>query len=198
MRIHDRIGIALGRLAPRSLTNRVFALYGATLMLFVGAGLAFFLTRQYDELVENGQRSAAILIEVVTQAVRDSAVIGDYDTLRRSLQVAVQGPTFSSASFVDLFGGRIQVENAEPLRSAPPDWFISFMESRFDEIHRTINVGGKDYGVLKLHFDAAHAAGELWSLSTLAVAGALAGLLLGLVPILLLLRRWLVGACPVS
>ncbi len=193
MRILVRIGAALGQIAPRSLTNRVFALYGATLLLFVGAGLAFFLTRQYDELVENGQRSAAILIEVVTQAVRDSAVIGDYDTLRRSLQVAVQGPTFSSASFVDLFGGRIQLENAELLRSAPPGWFIDFMESRFDEIHRTINVGGKDYGVLKLHFDAAYAAGELWSLSTLAVAGTLAGLLLGLVPIHLLLRRWLGG-----
>ncbi len=193
MRIVDRIGIAFGRLAPRSLTNRVFALYGATLLLFVGAGLAFFLTRQYDEVVQNGQRSAAILVEVVTQAVRDSAVIGDYDTLRRSLEIAVKGPTFSSASFIDLFGGRIQVENAEALRSTPPDWFVNVTESRFDEIHRTINVGGKNYGVLKLHFDAAYAAGELWSLSTLAVAGTLAGLLLGLVPIHLLLRRWLGG-----
>ena len=188
-----RIGTALGRLAPRTLTNRVFALYGAMLLFFCATGLAFFLTRQYEERVDSGLRSAAILIEVVAQAVRDSAVIGDYDALRRSLQVAVQGPTFSSASFVDLSGGRILVESVEPSSSAPPGWFVDFMESRFDEIHRTINVGGKDYGELRLHFDAAHAAGELWSLSTLAIVGALAGLLLGLVPIHLLLRRWLGG-----
>ena len=188
-----RIAAALRGLAPRSLTNRVFALYGTTLLIFFSAGLALFLSRQYEELVEGRQRAAVMLIEVVGQAVRDSVVIGDYDTVRRSLELAVQGATFSSASFIDLSGGRMQVDSPEPPSSVPPRWFNDLVESRFYEINRAINVGGKDYGVLRLHFDAEYAAGELWSLSMLAVLGALASLALGLVPIHLLLRRWLGG-----
>jgi two-component system sensor histidine kinase/response regulator len=181
------------RIAPRSLSSRVFALYGATLAVFFSAGLALFLTKQYEELVEEKQQAGVMLIEVVAQAVRDSVVIGDYDTVRRTLQTTVQGPIFTTATFIDLNGGRIEATMPEPLEHFTPDWFITWVESRFQEMNRAITVGGKDYGVLRLRFDSGYVASDLWSLSVQALAVALVSLGLGLATIRLLLRRWLGG-----
>ena len=181
------------RLAPRSLTSRVFALYGATLAVFFAAGLALFLTRQYEDQVEEKQQAAVMLVEVVAQAMRDSVVVGDHDTVRRTLETTVQGPIFASAVFTDTKGGRIDVALAEPLQQFTPVWFVAWVESRFQEMSRTITVGGKDYGVLRLRFDAVYVAQDLWSTTAQALAVALVSLGLGLATIRLLLRRWLGG-----
>ena len=65
-----RIGSLLGRCWPRSLTNRVFALYGVTLLVFFGAGLGMFIAHQYRTQVEETQRASVMLSEVVAQAVQ--------------------------------------------------------------------------------------------------------------------------------
>ena len=54
---------------PRSLIARVYALYSATLLLFVGSGLVLFYQYQYNEAIEEAQRSATMLIEVAAQVV---------------------------------------------------------------------------------------------------------------------------------
>ena len=52
---------ALARLMPESLTNRVFALYGLTLFLFVGVGLTLFLKHQYQQQVEDTQQALSLI-----------------------------------------------------------------------------------------------------------------------------------------
>ncbi|MEY4099609.1 MAG: hypothetical protein RL300_780, partial [Pseudomonadota bacterium] len=60
------------RALPSSLTNRVFALYAITLLLFVGGGLSLFLKTQFHRQVEEKELASVMLIEVVAQAVQDS------------------------------------------------------------------------------------------------------------------------------
>ncbi|MEY3475305.1 MAG: hypothetical protein RL087_1763, partial [Pseudomonadota bacterium] len=183
----------LSRLMPRRLSGRVFWLYGVTLLVFFSGGLALFLAAQYEELVEEKQQSGVMIIELAAQTVRDSAVIGDYDTLQRTLEVAVQGSIFSKASFLDLSGGRVEAVSFDKPRAVAPAWFANWVASKFFEVNLAVNVGGKDYGVLRLTYDAPYVAGDLWSLTLIALGGAAASLLLGLVPIQILLKRWLGG-----
>ncbi len=188
-----RIGSLLGRCWPRSLTNRVFALYGVTLLVFFGAGLGVFLAHQYRTQVEETQRASVMLIEVVAQAVQDSVVIGDYDTVRKTLDRAVQGSVFESSLFIDTKGGRITVDSRTKSKSQPPAWLVRWAEKALYDVNRNITVGGRDYGVLRLKFDARSVAADLWNLSVMAVGAGFLSLLLGLGPIHFLLRRWLGG-----
>ncbi|MEI8264738.1 MAG: response regulator [Betaproteobacteria bacterium] len=184
---------ALGRLWPQSLTNRVFALYAVTLVTFFGIGLIVFMSHQVQQQVEETQRASVMLVEVVAQAVQDSVVIGDYDTVRRTLDRAVQGSVFSSSQFIDTKGGRIRIDSRTPLRGRPPGWLVQWAERALYDVNRNITVGGRDYGVLRLTFDAHTVAHDLWNLAVLLVCAGLASLLLGLAAIRFLLRRWLDG-----
>ena len=189
----EPIGSVLGRCWPRSLTNRVFALYGVTLFVFFGAGLGIFITHQYRQQVEETQHASVMLIEVVAQAVQDSVVIGDYDTVRKTLDRAVQGSVFESSVFIDTKGGRIFVDSRVKAKGQPPAWMVRWIERELYDVNRTVTVGGRDYGVLRLKFDAITVAADLWGLAVLAISAGLLSLLLGLAPIHILLRRWLGG-----
>ena len=114
----------LARLLPKSLVARVYALYSAALLLFVGISLALFYQYQSKEAIEEAQRSATMLIEVVAQIVTDSAVIGDYDTIQRTLDKSILGSQFRSARYIDLSGGIIDSQNANTLNGLPPAWLI--------------------------------------------------------------------------
>ena len=180
-------------LLPRSLTGRVFLLYAATLSVFILSGLGFFLRYQFLHQVEETQRSSVMLIEVVAQAVQDSAVIGDYDTVRKTLDKAVQGSLFSSVAFIDSSGGKVQAQSRELVRGQAPGWLVNWIETHLFDVNRPVSVGGKDYGVLRMVFNAPYVAYDLWSL-TMAVllAGALS-LAGGLLLIRFKLAGWLGG-----
>ncbi|MCH2221219.1 MAG: hypothetical protein MK097_13000, partial [Dechloromonas sp.] len=77
------------RLLPASLIGRVYALYSVVLLLFVTSSLGLFYQYQYSQVVEEVQDSAAMLIELAAQTVADSAVIGDYDTIKRTLDTSI-------------------------------------------------------------------------------------------------------------
>ena len=183
----------LARLLPRSLTNRVFAVYCATLGLLLAGGMGLFLTHQFDSQVEQTQRASVMMIEVVAQAVQDSVVIGDYDTVRKTLGNAVQGSLFATATFIDLAGGVIIAESRPRPGRVAPKWLLRWLEDKLYEVNRSLSVGGKDYGVLRLHFDAPHVAGDIWSLTLKALGLGGLGLAGGLLLFRVLVARWLKG-----
>lgn len=116
---------ALDRWLPASLIGRVYALYSAVLLLFVGSSLALFYHYQYDQAVEEAQNSATMLIELAAQTVTDSVVIGDYDTIKRTLDKSIARSQFQSAVFIDLSGGIVRSENSPSGKAHAPDWLTT-------------------------------------------------------------------------
>jgi PAS domain S-box-containing protein len=178
-------------LLPKSLVMRVYALYSATLLLFVGIGLGVFYQSQVRQDIEDAQDSATMLVEVVAQVISESAVIGDYDTIKRTLEKAIARSQFSSAAFIDLQGGVMRSENVIKPSTVPPAWLHERIADQLYDVNRNISVGGIDYGVLRLTFAVDNIAGSLWQLLLAALVLALASLTGGLALIWFPLKHWL-------
>ena len=142
--------MALPRLLPQSLVARVFALYSAALLLFVGGGLGVFYDYQHTQAIEDAQQSATMLVEVAAQTISDSAVIGDYDTIKRTLDKAILRSQFASATFIDLKEGVLRSENVIPMDHPPPDWLSKRVAAQLYDINRNISAGGTDYVALPM------------------------------------------------
>jgi PAS domain S-box-containing protein len=181
------------RFLPSSLASRVFVLYAATLLLFVGGGMGVFLKYQFSQQLQESEESSYMLIEVVTQAVQDSVVIGDFDTVQKILNKGVQGSQFRTAMFISVDGGKVQADNRVAAKGKAPQWLVNRLQESLQDVNRSLSVGGRDYGVLRLTFDVRSVADGLWLLSLLTLFGGFGCLVMGLVLIRVALARWLGG-----
>jgi diguanylate cyclase (GGDEF)-like protein len=179
-------------LLPRSLAGRVFALFALSMLVFVGVALGLFYRHQYLKHIEETQDAANTLVEVAALAVEDSALIGDYDTVRRTLSTMMVQSPFASAAFIDLNGGAIRVD-APPAQSISPApaWLIAHVGAELYDVNRVVAVGDKDYGVLRLHFDERRLAEQLWLLLVQAAGLAAIMLVISLPVARALLAHWL-------
>jgi diguanylate cyclase (GGDEF)-like protein/PAS domain S-box-containing protein len=182
----------LSRLLPRSLVGRVFAVFSLTMLVFMGSGLALFYRYQFLQHIEETQDNAMTLVEVAAQTIEDSAVIGDYDTVKRTLnKMLVQSP-FKRAEFIDVAGGSIRLEAPLPSHAHDaPGWMRDLVGAQLYDVNRVASVGGKDYGVVRLSFDERRLAAQIWTmvLETSALSAVVFALSLALMRTLL--RRWL-------
>ena len=181
----------LAALLPKSLVARIYALYSAALLFFVGGGLGLFYQYQFAQQLETAQQSATMLIEVTAQTIADSAVIGDYDTIRRTLERSTLRSQFAAATFIDIGGGRLHSESRTPPAAPAPAWLQARIAEHLYEVNRVISAGGRDYGVLRLAFDVDMIAGSLWVLFRNALLLTALGLSGGLLMIWFPLKRWL-------
>ena len=181
----------LQRLLPRSLVGRVFSLYAATLLLFVGIGLALFYRYQFVQHIDTELLAGDMMLNVAAQTVGDSAVIGDYDTIAKTLDRAISQSNFSRAQFIDTNGGAISANRTHARPLQPPAWLQELVEQRLFDINQNIRVGGKDYGVLRLSFAADQVADELWRVALSALLLALVALAAGALLIRIPLGHWL-------
>jgi len=179
-------------LLPRSLVGRVFTLFALSMLVFVGVGLGMFYRHQYLQHIEETQDAADTLVEVASQAVEDSALIGDYDTVKRTLATMMVQSPFRSAVFIDLGGGVIRVNaQAEEGNAPAPDWLTRRVGRELFDVNRVVTVGGKDYGVLRLSFDERKLAAQLWTLLLQSAGLAAVVLAASLTLARYLLARWL-------
>ncbi len=182
----------LNRLLPHSLGLRVFSLYALSLFLTVAVGLGAFYRLQFARHIEDAEVSAAMLSQVLVQTIADSAVIGDYDTINKTLKKTLTRSPFASAAYIDLKGGAIRIDSApNPNVGQAPQWLANRVGRDLEPINAVISVGGRDYGVLRLNFAADKVAAEVWDLMRGALLLALSGLFSGLVIIGLPMLRWL-------
>lgn len=182
---------ALRLLLPRSLAGRVFALYALALAAFVFAGLGLFYRYQFSLELEGALQRAESLVQVIAPTVADSAVIGDYDTIERTLARAIEHSDFASASFIDAKGGAVHSARQAAPQEPPPGWLAARVAERLYDANLPITVGGRDYGVLRLSFASERVAGNLWRQARFALLLGLASLAGGLLTLRLPLRRWL-------
>ena len=180
-------------LLPGSMVVRVLALYTIAWFLCTGSIALFFFHHEARQQVEYMQDNALVLMEITAQTVSDSAVIGDYDTIRRMLDVATMRDHLLEVQFIDLKGGRISSVRTRQSHYAlsAPGWLASSIGAQLPEANRSITVGGTDYGVLRMRFDATSVADEIWSDVAAAVAVGLACFAGGVLLIWIPLRFWL-------
>jgi nitrogen fixation negative regulator NifL len=181
----------LQRLLPQSLVGRVFSLYLVTLFLFVSIGLALFYRYQFVRQIDEELLAGEMMMNVAAQTVGDSAVIGDYDTIAKTLDRAIAQSKFEKAQFIDTNGGVITATNGLQVTFAAPHWLLALVEERLFDINHNIQVGGKDYGVLRLNFAEEAIAAELWRVAIYALLVSLGALLGGVLLIRIPLTRWL-------
>ena len=181
----------LSELLPRSLVGRVFSLYLVSLMTFVVLGLGLFYNYQFSQEIESQVAAADVMMNVAAQSVADSAVLGDYDTITKTLERAIAGSRFSQAQFIDTKGGLLKSTRESKVFLAAPQWLERIVQSKLDDVNQNVAVGGKDYGVIRLSFATDVVAGELWHLGLVVLGLALGSLLFGAALIRIPLKRWL-------
>ncbi|MGX4641371.1 EAL domain-containing protein [Massilia sp. SYSU DXS3249] len=179
------------RLIPRTLAGRVSALFGLSILVFACAGLGMFYRLQFMQHVADTQDNATTLVEVASQAVDDGALIGDYDTVERTLAKMMIRSPFKRATFTDLNGGVIGVDAEPEAGQSAPEWLVRRVGSELEDIRRPVAAGGKDYGVLRLAFDERKLAAELWGLALQTSSLAAIAVVLALALSRWLLARWL-------
>ena len=181
----------LRRLVPRTLWGRMLALYGVTVLCFLVVGLGTYYRLQFVREIEDAQDMAGMLAEVASQAVEDSVVIGDYDTVQRTLAKTLHYSPFRAAAFIDVGGHVLRITAPPHPDDALPGFIVDMVSARLFDVNRPITVGGRDYGVMRLSFDDAAIAQRLWHLLRDAAWLALLSMLLSLFAMHRLLRRWL-------
>ena len=178
------------RLLPQSLLGRVYALYAVTLMGVTVCGLALFLWQQVQRQVVELRQDAKALVAMVVPVVRDSAVIGDYDTISRQLLRLAQHSSVERADFHDPVGGHLHGSD-RMASSWAPRWLALWIAGRIEQPTQRVEAGGQNYGELRLTMDAASIAGSLWSEALWAAALAVLGVVGGMALIRPPLKRWL-------
>ncbi|MFZ6772157.1 ATP-binding protein [Undibacterium sp. SXout7W] len=179
-------------LLPRSLVLRIYALYSVTWIAFMCIGGLLFYETRFTQEIADAQDSAEAMLEVSSRVVADSAVIGDYDTIKRTLDAIVVSANLSTAKFIPLEPGIVTSHDTNIIRSADiPKWLIDRIALKLYDVNRIIKVGGKDYGVLRLSFDAITIADRMWQVLKAALGLAIASLAGGLLLIWFPLKRWL-------
>jgi diguanylate cyclase (GGDEF)-like protein len=176
---------------PRSLVGRVFMVFGLTLLLSMGTGLGLFYRYQFLQHIEETQDTALTLVEVATQTIEDSVVIGDYDTVKRTLGKMLFQSPFKRAEFIDVAGGTIRVDAPRVTRALAPRWLTALIADKLYDVNRIANVGGKDYGVVRLQFDEGKLAAQLWSLVLETTGVAFVVFVASIFLMRTLVRRWL-------
>ena len=179
-------------LLPQSLVLRIYALYSVTWIAFMCIGGMLFYETRFTQEITDAQDSAEAMLEVSSRVVADSAVIGDYDTIKRTLDAIVVSANLSTAKFIPLEPGIVTSHDINVNRSPDiPQWLIDRIALKLYDVNRIIKVGGKDYGVLRLSFDAVTIADRMWQVLKAALALAIASLVGGLLLIWFPLKRWL-------
>ncbi|MCJ2370202.1 EAL domain-containing protein [Pseudomonas sp. RGM 3321] len=176
-------------LLPKSLTSRILTMLSILILTFLTTGLVLFYKNQLLQHIEEIQDTANMLIEVAAQAVEESVVIGDYDTIKRTLEKTLARSPFKSAVFIDLSGGVIRLRAASAPVGRAPAWIESEVAARLFDVNRPITVGGKDYGVMRLSFNAERIATELYSLVVQATLFAAFFLLISLILMGFMIKR---------
>ncbi|WP_075791947.1 EAL domain-containing protein [Massilia putida] len=188
---HSPFRARLPRLLPRSLVGRVFTVFSLTLLLSIGTGLGLFYRYQFLQHIEETQDTALTLVEVATQTIEDSVVIGDYDTVKRTLGKMLFQSPFKRAEFIDVGGSTVRVDAPRVTRALAPAWLTTLIAAKLYDVNRIANVGGKDYGVVRLQFDEGKLAAQLWSLVLDTAAVALVVFVASLALMRTLVRSWL-------
>ena len=182
---------AWAALLPRTLLSRVLLLYVAALVLLVAVGFGAFLAYEVQSTLDDADVGSQAMSALLAPAVSESAVIGDYDTIQRTLERAIAHPLFERAAFIDMNGARLEVARQDRPRPTPPAWLVAHVTAQLAPVNATLTIGGRDYGITRLTVWAERVAADIWQVVRLAMLLAVLGTVAGGALVWWPLRRWL-------
>jgi PAS domain S-box-containing protein len=132
-------------------------------LLLAGAVMLFVSARQEAFEVRSDLESALVQeLELLPTALAETVVIGDYATLKQSLERFVAQPLISSVEFQDAAGAHLASSDISHDAKAP-DWFLSLFNFSDVKGRASIVVGGKNYGELTVTLTANDLSNRAWS-----------------------------------
>ncbi len=188
----------MNRWLPRTLLGRIFALLAASVVLFTLAGLVFIHNHHFNQEVGDANDTLELLSAAVVPTLSDSAVIGDYDTIKRTLDRLARSPAVSAARFTDNTGFVIAGTGEGSRARAAPDWLVAQIAGRLKTISREVSAGGKRYGELALVFEAGTIADDIWLMTRAYLVFALLLLAPGLYLVRIPLKRMVFSLARIS
>lgn len=128
------------------------------------AGLAMLYVSARGEAEESSRDLALHLKEelaILPQVLAETVVIGDYATLRQTLERHAARREISAILFRDAEGGRMEERSDSQPRLAPA-WFAAWSGLADREGEVALEVGGRRYGVLSVTLSATTSVNRVW------------------------------------
>jgi len=142
--------------AARLFLSASFALFvSATVMLFVSA------KQEADEIKADIQELVTKELDTLPVALSETVVLGDFATLQQTLDRYVERPLIQTLVFQDVSGASVVSQDSAQTFHAP-NWYIRFFEFQDIVKERTIVVGQRNYGVLRLTASPLRLAARAW------------------------------------
>ena len=149
-----------------------------------------FLRGQLIREIDDANDMSIMVVEIIAQSVADAAVVNDLDAIKRTLGAAVNRTPFATASYLEVTGISI-TSTAVPRESNAPQFIKDKVKERLPDANRIIEVGGRDYGVLRLAFSTEDVSDYLWMTFLHALIFGFLATAAGLALMRILLARWL-------
>ena len=176
-------------LVPESLASRIFLIYAVSILVLGLTGFGLLLAKRFSVLIDDDLNIVKKMVALSMPTLSSSAVIGDFDTIQRTLTAMVPNSPLSEALYEDNLGGSIH--SIEPSELHAPEWLLAAVDSRLPKVNYSVSAGSREYGQLTLRFNTIQIANQQWRLTLNMTAFVLLGLCLGLALMRYMLRRWL-------
>ncbi len=158
----------LGRYAFLDKFSTQHRVTGAVLLvmlaLFVLAGQQILQIARHDADAALRVQTSAQLA-ALTQAVADSAIVGDYAAVRAQLKTPIAQGNLLYVEYTAAHGYALR-EQAPPLQADRPDWFAALTAIDIPLMQSSLVVGGKAYGRLTIQPSSRAYEDFLWHLGT--------------------------------
>jgi PAS domain S-box-containing protein len=147
---------------PRSLASRIFWLYGLSILMAASISLVLLIRQEFVQHIADSAQSAKKMADLSLHSVSESALIGDFDTIHRTLKSMVPDSPLREAVYQGAKGGTLQA--GQKSETSAPDWVVAVVSSQLPDVTREVSIGGVKYGDLTLRFDVNEIASNLWTL----------------------------------
>ncbi|MCS0607866.1 EAL domain-containing protein [Massilia solisilvae] len=175
---------------PRSLSGRVFAMFGLCMLVFLLFGLGMFYRYQFSQRLADTDQAANTIADITAQAIAHESLEGDATRVEQVMHLALAGSPLKSAAFRGPHG--MTVLAAPPAKGpGAPAWLVHAIDRRMPDVVRKVEAGGQSIGVLGLAIDAAAIAAQLWDVAVQTAALVAAFALACYLLMRSTLRRWL-------
>ena len=144
-----------------SLLRRILATIGLVLVIAYPLGAFFILNSQLNVYRESISDESGWFLDSLKNSVAEQAVIGDYTAIDQILRTGATYRLVLELNYLDPDNNTLAATSSNT-DARYPAWFRSWLDLPTRPIARKVEVGGQDYGTLKLWYSHVDFTNQLW------------------------------------